>query len=687
MKIKKRYISILLALCMLGGIVIISVTDTSADSGDRTIVSGVSDIASTKNGCIYFGTYLQSSDGSVLGYVDEAIKWRMLSEVDGKLLLISDQILDMKQYYASESEVTWESSTLRSWMNGMTEGNFYADAFSLQEKEVIAETELVNADNSEYEVDGGKDTKDKVFALSMEEAERYFSDNTSRLATNTAYAARRGDGVNMEGEADIYYLRSPGCLSSRAAVVTARGGINMEGRGLSLFTIGVRPAFNLDLTSVLFTSAASGGKATNGMESMLTAIGTDYRGDEWKATILDQSREAFKAYALSISDTTWTVRYDGAITGENEYLSAMIADENGDYTHYGRIKKLQEETQKSGTVEIDVSGLDMAGRTLYVFNEQYNGGTADDTRLTDYASQFIAIVPLTEITLSDFQNDNKTTVNQAFVKGAFDTDCYIANLKSEVCNSEGAPIDRLNATTFKVNIIYTSCGDYICYGGTNSDTGLQISVTETGGLSVAPLDIVFKPNIAGVTSFLNNEIALCITTEYGDYDGDSVADDTQFGFYFDGKLYNNEHYYIYNKQLSENSLVVNVSEKAVLIRSTSNSKEVLHNLADGNYTTVSTDFSGAYKIGKYIVSEIEQSGFCIPGDYEISNKENAQIGELILYNQKDTHPDGEVDVRDLIAMKKVQCGVPLATWSGTMAAYITDFNNTVIIDELLDVMQ
>lgn len=264
MKTKKRFVGILLVLCLAGGMITLSATNVVADSEARAIMPGVSGI-NIQTECMYYGTYLQSSDGTVLGYVKEPIKWRTLSEKDEKLLLISDQNLDMKQYYTSEVAVTWENSTLRSWMNGTTEGNFYADAFSQLEQVAIAETEVVNEDNSEYGIEGGNNTIDKVFALSIDEAKQYFSSNATRIATNTAYAARRGDGVSEAGEADMYYLRSPGCLANRAAVVTASGKINEEGRGLELFTIGARPAFNLDLNSVLFTSVAVGGKSIRGM--------------------------------------------------------------------------------------------------------------------------------------------------------------------------------------------------------------------------------------------------------------------------------------------------------------------------------------------------------------------------------------------------------------------------------------
>ena len=91
-----------------------------------------------------------------------------------------------------------------------------------------------------------------------------------------------------------------------------------------------RPALNLDLDAVLFTSAAVGGKSANGMESGLTAVDA-YVGSEWKLTLLDDSRD-FDVTETDISGDpgdTITLHYTGATTGDNEYLSVILADDSG----------------------------------------------------------------------------------------------------------------------------------------------------------------------------------------------------------------------------------------------------------------------------------------------------------------------------------------------------------------------
>lgn len=349
---------------------------------------------------IYFGTYQQSSDGSG-GYNTDPIKWRVLENADGQLFLLSDQNLDVFQYHTDIESVTWETSTMRSWLNGYdashntggdsgidyTSDNFIGTAFSAKEQAAIADTEVFNDDNPTNGTEGGNNTTDQIFLLSIAEAQNssYFADNSSRIATNTAYVAGGGklgsSYMNGVGEADYWWLRSPGCYDDLAAAVYGVGGVSSFGGIVDDGYYAVRPAFNLDLTSVLFTSAAVGGKSASGMDSGLTAVG-DYDGSEWKLTLLDETRE-FAVTEQTVSGKpgdTITLNYTGATTGENEYISVIIADENG-AQYYGRVAQPGGE---SGTATLSIpADLAPGSYTLNVFSEQYNGDYK-----TDYASAF-----------------------------------------------------------------------------------------------------------------------------------------------------------------------------------------------------------------------------------------------------------------------------------------------------------
>lgn len=178
-----------------------------------------------------------------------------------------------------------------------------------------------------------------------------------------------------------WWLRSPGSHAYYVAVVDPDGSVHYSGYTIRIYrTRGVRPAFNLNLNSVLFTSATVGGKPDGG----LTPI-PEYSGNEWKLTLLDSSRSfaVTEKTADAAPDDTVTLNYKGATTGINEYISAIIADSSG-AQYYGRVAQ---PTAESGTVEIKIpSDIAPGDYTLKMFSEQCNGDYN-----TDYASNFTDI--------------------------------------------------------------------------------------------------------------------------------------------------------------------------------------------------------------------------------------------------------------------------------------------------------
>ncbi len=178
-----------------------------------------------------------------------------------------------------------------------------------------------------------------------------------------------------------WWLRSPGSHAYYVAVVDPDGSVHYSGYTIRIYrTRGVRPAFNLNLNSVLFTSAAAGGKPDGG----LTAVSA-YSGNEWKLTLLDSSRNFAVTETTASGDPgdTITLHYTGATAGTNEYISVILADSSG-ARYYGRVAQ---PTAESGTVEIKIpSEIAPGDYTLKVFNEQYNGDYN-----TDYASKFTDI--------------------------------------------------------------------------------------------------------------------------------------------------------------------------------------------------------------------------------------------------------------------------------------------------------
>jgi len=180
-----------------------------------------------------------------------------------------------------------------------------------------------------------------------------------------------------------WWLRSPGSDKYRLAVVRSEGSVQYSGFSVLIFNNHrtVRPAFNLNLNSVLFASAAVGGKPDGGLAEV-----SKYSGNEWKLTLLD-SRRNFAVTEKTVSaapNDTVTLNYKGATTGKNEYISVILADNNG-AQYYGRVAQ---PTAKSGTVEIKIpSDIAPGDYTMKVFSEQYNGDCK-----TDLASAFADVM-------------------------------------------------------------------------------------------------------------------------------------------------------------------------------------------------------------------------------------------------------------------------------------------------------
>ena len=221
--------------------------------------------------CIYFGNYWQN-DTNGDGKADqndqkEPIKWRVLSVNGNDAFLLADQNLDAKPYNEKYTSVTWATCTLRTWLND----TFLSTAFTSAEQAAIKNTTVVNDDNPYYGTEGGENTIDKVYLLSIAEASNtaygfngeFGTDSETRVATNTAYVASKG--MNAVGEADCWWLRSPGGSSGRASRVSNDGYGYDAGTFVTHGYYAVRPALHLNLSSSTLWSYA--GKVTSKGES------------------------------------------------------------------------------------------------------------------------------------------------------------------------------------------------------------------------------------------------------------------------------------------------------------------------------------------------------------------------------------------------------------------------------------
>ena len=225
--------------------------------------------------CIWFGNYWQE-DTNGDGKADKndektPIKWRVLSVEGDDVFLLADKNLDVQRYNDTDTDVTWETCTMRSWLNGYraemnkdgkdySNNNFLNNAFSLDEQSAIKPTNVVNNDNPEYGTEGGNDTSDKVYLLSIDEVTNleygfdssrdYYAEN--RTALNTIFVKWRGAWTSQSEEYEgngYWWLRSPGYNSNLASSVDFSGLDDMFGRSVDDFLIVVRPALHLNLSS------------------------------------------------------------------------------------------------------------------------------------------------------------------------------------------------------------------------------------------------------------------------------------------------------------------------------------------------------------------------------------------------------------------------------------------------------
>ena len=375
---KKRILSILLTLCMLFCLVPTGVfAEGETATGSAAIQLGTDALSKNVNTAtaptVYFGQDHENNPGA----------WRVIdydgnsaAGIAGNMTLLAANNMGLSKFGASNA---YADSALKEAIDAL------ADKLTAKETDAVEKRTLASGNYDEENTDGvaGPAVSNAVFwPLSSKEANAVNND------------LRVVDPEHPGWASSYWWLRSPDEDYS-TAFVAGRGEVRYYGGYSTSKEFGVRPAFDLNLDSVLFASAAVGGKPEGG----LTPI-SEYGGNEWKLTLLDSSRNfavTEKAADAAPGDTV-TLHYTGATTGINEYISAIIADNSGTQ-YYSRVAQ---PTAESGTVEIKIpSDLAPGSYTLKVFSEQYNGDYN-----TDYASNF------TDIALTvENQPDEQFTLN------------------------------------------------------------------------------------------------------------------------------------------------------------------------------------------------------------------------------------------------------------------------------------
>lgn len=306
---------------------------------------------------VYFGQNQENKPAAwrVIGYDGNGV-----TSAQGDITLLAANNMGLSKFGASNA---YADSALKEAIDAL------ADKLTAKETDAVEKRTLASGNYDEENTDGvaGPAVSNAVFwPLSSKEANAVNND------------LRVVDPEHPKWASNFWWLRSPGAKDLDVASVDGYGNIDRDGIDISNIW-GVRPAFNLNSSSVLFASAAVGGKP-DGFKAV-----PEYTGNEWKLTIKDSSRKIYASAAKTNlkAGESLSVEYFGAINiGENEYISAMIADSAGNILYYGHVAHNNQ--SQSGTANITVpSDLADGSYTLKLFSEQCNGDYK-----TDYAGEF-----------------------------------------------------------------------------------------------------------------------------------------------------------------------------------------------------------------------------------------------------------------------------------------------------------
>ena len=366
---KKRILSILLTLCMTLCLTPISVfAEEVGTEGSAAIQLGTDALSVLSKNVntataptVYFGQNHENNPTAwrVIGYDGSGV-----TSSKGDITLLAAGAMGVIPFVDTILNNEYAPSNLKTAIDAL------AEKLTTEENAAVKKRTLTSGSYDGENTDcvaGGQVDNAVFWPLSAKEA---IAVNNDLRALNPAHPNWVDSG---------WWLRSPGSDKYRLAVVRSEGSVQYSGFSVLIFNNHrtVRPAFNLNLNSVLFASAAVGGKPDGGLAEV-----SKYSGNEWKLTLLD-SRRNFAVTEKTVSaapDDTVTLNYKGATTGKNEYISVILADNNG-AQYYGRVAQ---PTAKSGTVEIKIpSDIAPGDYTMKVFSEQYNGDCK-----TDLASAF-----------------------------------------------------------------------------------------------------------------------------------------------------------------------------------------------------------------------------------------------------------------------------------------------------------
>ncbi len=363
-----------------------AITGASYDGNGDAWVDGVKYRRISKsdtNNTSYFG------DSEYRYFKWERIKWRVLKNDGSTLFLVADKGLDCKNYNETYCfPMTWENCSLRNWLNS----EFYGTAFSDGEQVAIVAQNVVNENNPYRDTEGGNDTRDNVYLLSIGEVinseygfcENYSVDSVSRKSDASNYAHARGVYISTDSIDSSWWLRSPGYYTSNAANVSRSGRIDGAGCNVDIHYVMCVPALHINLSSDLWSLADDGtsgeggnggtaGEAVSSFTMDTSASGTAGTSItiSGKLSLSDSAAVSAELLQAEINKITWTSSDSGIIDPAAIQCSGI---QSMDYRSASLL--ITAVPQKEGTVTI--TGKASNGQTAFCQVTVGQPGTAED---------------------------------------------------------------------------------------------------------------------------------------------------------------------------------------------------------------------------------------------------------------------------------------------------------------------
>ena len=335
----------------------------SAENGSQ---SGTGLVLDTSGEALMYYGHNWMTIGNNL-YADQEhspIAWRILENNQGTLTLLSDKALGIYEYNSLLSHGNWSQANICMYLNS----NFMRLSFERPEQlmmEKYGEAE-VNDEANNIVIN----LNQNIVLPSHQEVSNdgWFSSDEERQ-TESVLSSQPVD----------WWLRSPGFSSDNAAYVDSEGVLYPGGRQIDS-PLYVRPLLKLDTSTVLFTSAAADVKSSAFEERSLVNVTEPAK--EMKMTVVDDTQKLVVEEITEESNGSGQLEFPYALatTGENNYVSCILTDQNDEVIYYGRLAKTEVISERQGTVIVPLNDVAEGIYSLKIFSEQYNGDYN-----TDYA--------------------------------------------------------------------------------------------------------------------------------------------------------------------------------------------------------------------------------------------------------------------------------------------------------------